>query len=70
LTLDTNYFQSERQFPSDADFTWEIGWNSYAHRSVALIYRNYAANRFPWRSNKRSARWRDGSLSLQWRLVW
>ena len=70
LTLDTNFFQAQRQFSGDADFTWEFGWNSYAHRSFAVLYRNYAANRFPWRSSKRSPRWRDGTLTLQWRLLW
>lgn len=70
LTIDTNFFQAQRQFSGDGDFTFEVGWNSYANRSFALLYRNYAANRFPWRSTKRSPRWRDGALTVQWRLLW
>ncbi|MGH1357401.1 MAG: hypothetical protein ACRBC3_01425 [Burkholderiaceae bacterium] len=70
LTIDSFVYLPGEQQNSNADFTWELGWNSYRHKSFAFLYRNYAANRFPWKSGGQSPRLSDGFVTVQWRYVW
>ncbi len=70
LTVDSYVYQTGQREDSNADFTWELGWNSYRQASFAFLYRNYAPNRFPWQSGGQSPRWKDGFLTVQWRYIW